>query len=169
VPAVRLGPLGRGHRAALETIVASTGAFRPGEVDVALEVFDAAMAPGQVDYWLVGAFGGDDALVGYACFGPSPGTVGTWELYWIAVAPAVQCQGVGSLLWHAVEHELSRRRARLCVLETSGHESYQQARGFYRRHGFMLTARVPNFYDDGDDRLTYVKAFGSASASSETP
>lgn len=168
-PAARLGALSRGHRAALRKLVASTGAFRPTEVDVAVEVFDAALEPGQLDYWLVGAFGGDDTLLGYACFGPTPGTIGTWELYWIAVAPSAQCQGIGSLLWHAVERELSHRRARLCVLETSGHESYQQARGFYRRHGFTLTARVPHFYDDGDDRLTYIKAFGTASPLVETP
>jgi len=165
----RLGCLTRAHRTALRDIVASTGAFRPGEVELALEVFDAAMEHGQADYWLVGAFGCDDALLGYACFGPTAGTIDTWELYWIAVAPSVQRHGIGSLLWHAVERELSGRGARLCVLETSGLESYQQTRGFYRRHGFILTARVPNFYDDGDDRLTYVKAFGTASRLPESP
>jgi ribosomal protein S18 acetylase RimI-like enzyme len=166
--AIRIGPLTRAHRARVRDIVESTGVFRPAEIDVALEVFDAAFRLGQEDYSLVGAFGPEDALMGFACFGPTPGTVKSWDLYWLAVARDAQKQGVGSALWGAVEHELRCRAARLCVAETSGHPASEGARRFYVHHGFDLAARVQDFYDDGDDRVTYVKLIASVSTPGRT-
>ena len=38
------------------------------------------------------------AVLGYACFGPTPMTERTWDLYWIAVAPNAKRAGVGRAL-----------------------------------------------------------------------
>ena len=55
---------------------------------VALEVFDAAVA-GSPDYEALGAEL-NGSLAGWICWGHTPCTVGTWDLYWMAVEPAQQ-------------------------------------------------------------------------------
>lgn len=157
---LRLGALTPAHGKRVRELVESTGVFRPSEVDVALEVFDAAFVPGQRDYALVGAFdaqGAQGTLLGYACFGPTPGAVGTWDLYWIAVARDAQGRGVGTALLREIEARIRAQGARLCVIETSSRADYEATRAFYARMGFEPVARVPDFYDDGDDRVIYVK------------
>ena len=42
-------------------------------------------------------------------------------------------------------------------METSGRPSYEGARVFYEREGYRETARVPDFYGSGDDKVIYVK------------
>src|SRR5436190_22305507 len=86
--------LDRGHRARIAEILLATNSFRDDEIDVALELFDNQ----GVDYEFIGAFSCDGDLIGYACYGATPGTVGTYDLYWIAVIPEHQGEGGGSRL-----------------------------------------------------------------------
>ena len=67
--------------------------FTRVEVAVALELVDGALA-GDPDYRLQVAEV-DGAIAGYACFGPSPMTAASWDLYWIAVAAPARGRGVG--------------------------------------------------------------------------
>ena len=73
----------------------------------------------QPDYSFLGAFTPDDELVGYACFGPTPGTDRTYDLYWIAVDPAAHRAGIGTTLLSEVERRLQGQHARMLVVETS--------------------------------------------------
>src|SRR5260370_25361061 len=94
--------------------MAATGLFRPDEVALATELLDAALA-GDDDYRFLGAYGDDD-LVAFACWGPTPATVGTYDLYWLVVDPAWQGRGVGSQLLRPAEPTLvtaARRPRRL--------------------------------------------------------
>src|SRR5690606_25247291 len=106
----------------------------------------------DADYSGHAALAGDGSLAGYIIYGPTPCTLGTWDIYWIAVAPAFQRGGVGSLLIDEVERRLSGR-ARLILVETSGQPLYASTRAFYERRGFTEVARIPDFYADGDDRV----------------
>ena len=154
---VALAPLSRDHRDDVRAILEETGVFREDEVAVALEVLDAWFDhPGQ-DYTAVGAFSHDGKLLGYACYGPTPCTLGTWDLYWIAVAPRTQRTGVGTRLLQEVERRLARDSARLVLIETSSQPVYEKTRRFYLRHGYPEVARVPDFYSEGDDRVIYAK------------
>ena len=56
-----------------------TGLFREAEVAMAGEMLDEAL-DGDDDYRFLGAFDADE-LVGYACWGPTPGTDRTYDLY----------------------------------------------------------------------------------------
>ena len=114
---------------------------------------DPLLAQSPVDYEFVGAFGDDGQLVGYACFGPTPATDGTWDLYWLAVDPGVQRSGVGRALVRWVEGELTSRGGRLLVVETSSRADYERTRRFYARGGFTESARVRDFYAPADDRI----------------
>ena len=150
-----LRSLERAHRAPLERLVAGTGLFRAAEVATAGELLDEALN-GDDDYRFVGAFEGSD-LVGYACWGPTPGTEGTHDLYWIVVDRQQQRSGVGSRLLAHVEQELKADGGRLLVVETSSRGDYAPTRAFYERRGFTRAATLPGYYAPGDDLVVYLK------------
>jgi ribosomal protein S18 acetylase RimI-like enzyme len=154
VIAVRLGALQRTDRGRLREILDATAVFRPDEVSVALELFDEAP---DGDYEFLGGYDDDD-LVAYACFGSTPGTDRTFDLYWIAVHPKMQGRGGGSRLLGEVEQRLRARGARLLVAETSSRPEYQPTRRFYSARGYQEAARMRDYYAVGDDRLIYTKA-----------
>jgi ribosomal protein S18 acetylase RimI-like enzyme len=145
----------RADRAALERILRATRAFTDAEVDVALELVDEPAATG---YRFVVAET-DGAIAGYACFGATPCTVGTWDLYWIAVDPARQGSGVGRALLDAVERAVRAESGRLLVIETASKPEYEATRRFYERCGLELAARIRDFYARGDDKLVYCRRY----------
>jgi len=161
VPAIR--PLVAADRGRVEAMTRGTGRFRADEVKVALEVFDAAIGIGRArdpDYELAGAEL-EGALAGWACWGPTPCTNGTFDLYWIAVAEASQGRGVGTVLVEEMERSLAGR-ARLIVVETAGRADYSNTRDFYERRGYRVAARIADYYAPGDDLVTYVKNLASS-------
>jgi GNAT superfamily N-acetyltransferase len=147
----------------------AVGLFRQDEIPVALEVFDGAVA-GSPDYRALGAEH-DGRLAGWICWGPTPCTLGTYDLYWMAVDPAVHGAGVGTALIHAMERRLAGV-ARLVVVETAGRAEYAPTRAFYEARGYRAVSRIPDFYAPGDDQVVYVKALGGGlarEALSESP
>jgi ribosomal protein S18 acetylase RimI-like enzyme len=147
---LRLDDVHAGHRAQLRDILVATNVFRDDEIDVAIELLDE----GAPSYEFVGLFD-DDTLVGYACYGATPGTDRTWDLYWIAVHPDVQGSGAGSRLLQEVEHRL--RGQRLLLVETSSRTDYAATRSFYERRGYAATTVNEDYYAAGDDRVVYAK------------
>lgn len=170
--AVRLSALQPSHRSDIGSIVRSTGVFSEDEVAVALELFDEAVDGPRLsalgasdrreptaespDYEFIGAFL-DNRLIGYACYGPTPATDGTYDLYWIAVHADAQRSGAGAALMTEVERRLEERRARLLVVETSSRDDYAPTRTFYEKRGYAERARLRDFYAAGDDRIVLSK------------
>ena len=157
---IRLGPLRPRDRARVAELLVSTAVFSDEEVGVALQLFDgcvdartggAGTAPAP-DYEFTGAFEGKQ-LLGYACAGPTPATDGTFDLYWLAVDPAVQGKGVGRRIVHDVERQLRERGARMLLVETSSRPDYSKTRAFYARCGYTESARIRDFYAPADDRI----------------
>ena len=151
-PALR--PLTSADRRRIEEITRAVRIFRDDEVPVALEVFDAAVA-GSPDYLALGALL-DQRLVGWICWGPTPCTLGTYDLYWMAVDPSAQGAGIGTALVREMEGRLAGS-ARLIVVETAGRPDYRPTRSFYESRGYRRTAVIPDFYAPGDDQVVYVK------------
>lgn len=150
-----LRPVGRAHRARLEQLTRATDFFRAEEVATALELLDESLA-GDEDYQFLGAFD-DDQLIGYACWGPTPGTHSTSDLYWIVVDRSRQGSGIGSQLLGEVERRLSADGRRLVVVETSSRADYVATRAFYEARGYTKTATIPAYYAPGDDLVIYTK------------
>ena len=150
-----LRPVGRAHRARLEQLTRATGLFREEEVATAVELLDECLA-GDDDYRFVGAFDGEQ-LVGYACWGPTPGTEATHDLYWIVVDRERQGAGVGTQLLGEVEKQLTADGCRLVVVETSSRTDYAPTRGFYEARGYTRTATIPEYYAPGDDLVVFTK------------
>ncbi|HUL48764.1 MAG TPA: GNAT family N-acetyltransferase [Gemmatimonadales bacterium] len=153
-----LRPVGLAHRARLERLTAATGLFRPEEVATAVELLTES-ASGDDDYRFIGAYQGDE-LIGYACWGPTPGTRGTADLYWIVVDVAWQNKGIGTTLLKDVERQLEAAGCRLVVVETSSRADYAGTRAFYERRGYTRAATLPGYYEPGDDLVIYLKDLG---------
>lgn len=150
-----LRPLGRAQRAQLEQLTRGTGLFREEEVATAVELLDESVA-GDDDYRFVGAFDGDQ-LIGYACWGATPATLATSDLYWIVVDRGRQGSGVGSQLLREVERLLMADGRRLVVVETSSRADYEPTRKFYEARGYTRTATIAGYYAPGDDLVIYTK------------
>ena len=125
-------------------------------MDVATELVDLALQPNNRDYKILVA-DRDGTLVGYVCYGPTPMTEGTHDLYWIASLPEVRGQGVGASLVSGMEGDLRRQGARLIRVETSATEAYGPTRGFYASMKYMEEARIRDFYKVGDDLIMLTK------------
>lgn len=162
-PALKIARLPKRARPAIERMLRATGVFRDDEIVVALEVLDAYFtAPGQ-DYHALGAFTQSGDLLGYVCYGATPCTIGTFDLYWIAVTPDTHGRGVGTRLLKEVERRIARDGGRLVIIETSSLPPYAPTRAFYERRGYEVVARVPDFYAPGDDRLIFARRLESTS------
>jgi ribosomal protein S18 acetylase RimI-like enzyme len=170
---VKLGALQRGHRNRIREILDATSVFRAEEVAVALELFDETFAAGPArapydpgdgvaNYEFVGSFSRDGQLVGYVCYGATPGTDRVYDLYWIAMHPEFQGEGGGSQLVDEVERRLRQREARLLVVETSSRQEYAPTRHFYEARGYAAAACVADYYAPGDSRVIYTKRFAEA-------
>jgi len=99
----------------------------------------------------------DSIVTGYICYGPTPMTEGTWDIYWMAVAQEKQNQGIGSALMKYAEKAILRAKGRLAIIETSSTPAYEKTRHFHLRHGYEIVARIPDFYAPGDDKLILQK------------
>jgi ribosomal protein S18 acetylase RimI-like enzyme len=97
----------------------------------------------------------DGRVLAFACYGPTPLTQGTFDLYWIAVSAAVKGHGIGRTLMAHVENEVRGLGGRMIVLETAGRPEYERTRAFYRRIGYTQSATVPDYYSPGDNLVIF--------------
>ncbi len=155
--------LQRGDRPFIERLLHETQVFTEAEIACALELIDIYLNnPGQRDYNLFCAVEQDERPQAYVCFGPTPLTDAVWDLYWIAVSPEKQKQGIGKLLLNFVETHVRAQTGRRLIIETSSLPRYEPTRIFYARHGYRELARIADFYAIGDDRIIYGKDFLSS-------
>ncbi|MFZ5516218.1 MAG: GNAT family N-acetyltransferase [Candidatus Zhuqueibacterota bacterium] len=145
-------------REAVHQILVHTDMFTEEEVAVAMELVDIFLNnKNQKDYIIYVAEDARKEVVGYVCYGPTPATEGTFDLYWIAVSPVVQHQGVGKKLLIFTEQEVVRLKGRMIIIETSSQPKYKPTQDFYLRNRYVVEARIKDFYRIGDDRLIFVK------------
>lgn len=145
-------------RPALASILDSIPGFNEEDAAIALELLDIYLnQPAQKDYVFFTALDQEGQVSGFLCWGPTPLTLGTFDLYWIVVAPRSFGKGVGKLLLDRFEGAVRELGGRLIVIETSSAPGYSQARRFYLKHNYQLAETLRDFYQPGEDRLTYTK------------
>lgn len=159
---MRVRPLRPEDRPDVERLLASTGMFTAVEIAIALELVDAAITGGEASGYFAFVLDtstnpGARDVRGYVCFGPTPLTEGTYDLYWIAVERSAQGRGYGRTLLEFVERAVRARAGRLLLIETSSQDAYGGTIRFYERNGYPIVARIPDFYKPQDDKLVFAK------------
>jgi ribosomal protein S18 acetylase RimI-like enzyme len=147
-------------RSAIYEILQQTDMFTLPEINVAMELIDIYLFnKEQKDYIIYVATADHDEIAGYVCYGPTPATDGTYDVYWIAVAANLQNKGIGRKLLHFTEEEIAKLNGRMIVIETSSQPKYLPTQQFYYKNKYVLEARIKDFYRVGDDRMIFVKRF----------
>jgi ribosomal protein S18 acetylase RimI-like enzyme len=147
-----------GDRSALIRILSQIESFHADDRAVALELIDVILYdPGQKDYSALVSQDETGKVNGYICFGPTPLTEGTYDIYWVAVDPASAGNGIGTQLLKSTEDYLRAHNGRLIIIETSSAPEYQLTCRFYEKNAYVVAERIRDFFRDGEDRLTYLK------------
>jgi ribosomal protein S18 acetylase RimI-like enzyme len=134
--------------------------FAPDEVEVALELIDASIAEPGKDYACIVATE-HERILGYLCWGLTPMTDWTYDLYWVAVDPDARGRRIGKQLTLRFEELVRERGGKIIRIETSSMESYGGTLEFYLRTGYEIASRIRDFYRAGDDLITLTKRFDS--------
>jgi GNAT superfamily N-acetyltransferase len=142
----------------LMALLKATPEFIPAEILVADEVIDTYLdSPGR-DFQIVVAEIAS-RIVGYVCFGLTPLTLTTWDIYWMAVALDKRGTGIGAALLKSAEDGIQKAGGRLALIETSSKPNYLNTRRFYLKKGYKRVSRIRDFYAPGDHCLTFEKRF----------
>lgn len=146
----------------IERLAAACGFFRPDEVRLATEFATQHLNHGQEsDYRFILAQQ-DDQTLGYACYGPIPGTLHSWSLYWIVVGQGLRGRGLGSRILAQVERRVTAAGGEQLYIETSSQPRYHPTRRFYQSRGYTLLAVLEDFYARGDGKVIYAKSMTQA-------
>jgi len=145
-------------KARFHSMLIDSRAFTAEEVDVAMELIDIVLKDeSQKDYKIDCMVDDQDQPVGYICYGPTPMTQGTFDLYWIVVDPNFQRHGIGSKLLDFLEKMVREKGGRMILADTSTIPQYEKTKKFYLHNGFQEVGRVPDYYHPGNDRITFCK------------
>jgi ribosomal protein S18 acetylase RimI-like enzyme len=142
----------------INNILVDTNNFNDDEIKIAMELIDVYINDDEQNDYEIFVDENDDGVInGYVCIGPRPLTVGTYDLYWIAVNPNVQSRGIGSKLISHIENYLKDNGVRLILIETSGKLSYEKERKFYEKNSYGKLVEIKDFYNVGDSLVIYGK------------
>jgi GNAT superfamily N-acetyltransferase len=143
---------------AIRDIVASAGFFNAVEIDIAVELVEERLQRGEASgYHFVFAQTPKGHVIGYACYGPISGTKSSYDLYWIAVHADERGKGLGGVLMEKAERAMADMGAVRVYAETSSRAQYKPTRAFYQKQGYVQTALMEDFYDEGDGKVVFVK------------
>ena len=139
-------------------IVDATGYFAPAEIGVAVELVQENLTKGAAasGYCFLFAERVGETL-GYVCYGPIPCTISSYNLYWIAVHPAHQREGIGRALMRELEKRVATAHGTRIYIDTSYKAQYEDTRSFSESLGYELDAILRDFYSPGDDKVIYRK------------
>lgn len=155
---MEIRPLVNKDRTKLLSMLIKSQVFTSEEIGVAMELIDIVLKnQEQKDYMIHCMVDDQDQPMGYICYGPVPMTQGTFDLYWIVVDPDFQHQRVGSSLLIFLEKMIREIKGRMILADTSTIPQFEKTRRFYLKNGFQEVARVPDFYQPGNDRVTFCK------------
>ena len=145
-------------RTRLHSMLIDSDAFTAEEIDVAIELIDTVLKDeSQKDYKIDCMVDDQDQPVGYICYGPTPMTQGTFDLYWIVVDPNFQGKGIGSKLLDFLTEVVRGKGGGMILADTSTIPQYEKTKNFYIQNGFQEVAKVPDYYYPGNDRVTFCK------------
>ena len=144
-------------REKISRLIRATKNFSDAEVTIAEELIDICTGqPEQKDYF---AYVADVSghVAGFLLLGPTPATIGTYDMYWIAVDPEYQGQGIAQELDAYAVRFVKERGGYLLIAETSSQPSYKRTRAFYCKQHYKVLAQIRDYYKPGDDLVIFGK------------
>lgn len=150
-------PLRPEDREPILRLLRETEVFSSAELDIACELIDIVTAKHDQHDYIINVYEDNGQVLGYYCMGPTPGTEGTYDMYWIAVKPERHGRGVGGALDRHAEDLARSQGGRLIIAETSSRPAYEKTRHFYLRHGYAEVARIRAYYRPDDDLVVFGK------------
>ncbi len=153
--AITIRPMVKRDKPVLMKILRATPEFKPCEVTVAEEVIDSYLH--NTDSYNIFIAEVYNNLAGYICYGHTPLTENTWDIYWIAVALEKRGFGVGSALIQFAEENIKKAGGKLVIIETSSQPGYGKTRHFYAGHNYEMVCQIADFYAVGDDKVILQK------------
>jgi len=142
---------------AVRRLAQATGFFHADEIDIAVELVQERLAKGEASGYEFIFAEDSRGLAGYTCFGPIPCTGHSWDLYWIAVAPDRQGQGLGKELMVRTEAAVRAAGGTRIYIDTSSREQYAPTRAFYQRCGYRTATILEDFYAPADGKVILEK------------
>lgn len=153
----QIRPLLTQDKPSLMRLLKDTPEFIPEELVVAEYLCDCYLKDGEESGYYTFVLSDSLSVLGYICFGPTPMTSGTWDIYWIAVARETRGKGLGKKLLSFAEEKIKEAQGRLIMIETSSKPDYEPTRRFYRSLGYEVIANIPDFYAPGDSKILFWK------------
>jgi GNAT superfamily N-acetyltransferase len=138
-------------------ILSATGFFNREEQEVGISLVEEHLHKGTASGYLFLFAEERDKIQGYTCYGPIPGTLNGFDLYWIAVEPTCWHRGIGRILLAETEKRVLALGGLRLYAETASNPQYKPTRDFYERNGFSLEGRLADYYAPHDDKMLYVK------------
>ena len=154
---MKIRPVVARDRSDIIGILEDTEAFMPGDVQVAIELIDCYLKDGISSGYHLYLAELDGQTAGYICYGPTPLTMGTWDVYWIAAASQLKGHGIGTALLNFAEQNIRQAGGRMVIIETGSSPVYLEARRFYFARGYIIVSSIPDFYSPGDNMITFRK------------
>jgi ribosomal protein S18 acetylase RimI-like enzyme len=155
---IKIRPMVMDDKAEIVKMLHITPEFTTAEVEVAEELIDLNLQHSTASGYHILVAEADLTPAGYICYGPTPLTEGTWDIYWIAVDADKQRRGIGSALLTNAENEIKEAGGRLVLIETSSRAEYEKTRRFYSNQQYEQIACIPDFYTPGDDKIVLKKS-----------
>ena len=146
-----------GDRESVRRLCELSGFFSVEEVDMAVELVEERLAKGVASGYHFLFAQHRDTVLGFACYGPIPGTESSWDLYWIAMEEKKRGQGLGRKLQSEVERRTALLGGRRLYAWTSSRDQYLPTRKFYERLGYSHEATLRDYYKPGEHLVIYVK------------
>jgi len=122
--------------ARVKEIIVSSDFFSKEELEIALELVQERLLKGVSSGYHFLFAEREEQMVGYACFGPIPGTRESYDLYWIAVKDDLRGSGLGKAILGKAEQKIGELGGRRIYVETSSRDQYRPTQGFYSNRGY---------------------------------
>ena len=142
----------------IREITQSVSVFNAEEIDIAEELAIESIEKGadKSGYHFI-VYENSDSIIGFTCYGEIPGTKNRYDLYWIVISRELRGCGIGKKLIYETEKTIMERGGKKIFAETSSKDSYYGTRQFYMKCGYFEVVVIKDFYDDGDDKIVYLK------------